>query len=280
MQVFEKATALSGHVDKIKTDGYTVGFVPTMGSLHAGHLSLVAHALSQNSHCIVSIFVNPTQFNNADDLSSYPRDVEGDLKLLEQAGCHSVFVPSVEEVYPSEVKSSSMDLKGIDKPMEGKYRPGHFEGVATVVSRLFNIVKPTRAYFGEKDYQQLMVIRQMVKNENFDIEIIGHPIERNDAGLALSSRNQLLSPAERDTASIIWQNLDWARHNYKNLSPRELQAQLSQNLSNNGLRVEYVNAVNEENLREIEDWPQANHARLFVAAYLGGVRLIDNVSLF
>lgn len=280
MQVFERAAALSQHVNDLRDQGHSIGFVPTMGSLHEGHLSLVAHSVSQNSHTVVSIFVNPTQFNNPDDLRSYPRDVARDLKLLENAGAQMVFVPGVEEIYPGEVAARPVNLNGVDKPMEGRFRPGHFEGVATVVSRLFEIVKPHRAYFGEKDYQQLMVVREMVKQENIDIEIIGHPIERNSRGLALSSRNQLLSEADRENATAIWQQLDWARHHINDHQPGELQEAITGQLNQSGMEVEYVSIVNEENLQELQQWDQAEHARIFVAAYLSGVRLIDNVSLF
>ncbi|MDE7388400.1 MAG: pantoate--beta-alanine ligase, partial [Muribaculaceae bacterium] len=202
MKVIRKADQFRQICADMRRDGKTIGFVPTMGALHAGHMSLVARARAENDIVAVSVFVNPTQFNNPDDLRTYPRTEEADLALLDAAGVDVAFVPSVEEMYP-EPDTRVFDLGPVADVMEGKMRPGHFNGVAQVVSRLFAMAVPTRAYFGEKDFQQIAVIRRMVELEGFDLEIVPVPIKREDDGLALSSRNVRLTPAMRAAAPNI-----------------------------------------------------------------------------
>ena len=248
--------------------------------LHQGHLALVKQAAHENDLVVVSIFVNPTQFNNANDLKRYPRDPEKDIATLEGSGCDIVFLPSVDELYPDKVEVEDIDLGGLDKIMEGAHRPDHFDGVATVVSRFFKIVQPNRAYFGEKDYQQLMIIRHITELLDLKVDIVPHPIERSPNGLALSSRNQLLSGPDQKTALALWHQLQWARENYKDFSPQALIKTIKERFEDEPLELEYVEVVDQENLQPLNSWSEARHARIFMAAYLSGVRLIDNLSLF
>ncbi len=280
MEIFRTVSSLNSHLKKFRESGDSIGFVPTMGALHQGHLALVEQASRENNHVVLSIFVNPTQFNNQDDLKRYPRNTDDDIAKLQTSSCDILFLPEVEEMYPSKVESEAIDLGGLDQTMEGAHRPGHFNGVATVVGRFFDIVRPTRAYFGEKDFQQLMVIRHISRLKDFPIEIVAHPIERNDKGLALSSRNQLLSAGDQEKALAIHHNLQWAATHYRQLSPAELRSAIEQNFEKEPLDLEYVEVVDEENLRSIDTWKQAKNARVFIAAHISGVRLIDNVSLF
>ncbi len=280
MQVFKYSSELRPHLQELRAAGKSLGFVPTMGSLHRGHISLVRHALRENDLVVVSIFVNPTQFNNADDLEKYPRTPDADLKMLEEAGVDIAYLPEVDDLYPEEVSSQHYDLGGFDEGMEGNHRPGHFDGVATVVARFFEIVEPERAYFGEKDYQQLLIIRHLARQCNFNIEIVSHPVERSPGGLALSSRNQRLSEEEQRDALAIYEALSWAKNNYDQLSPAAIQTHVSDRLEKSPVKPEYVAVVDSDNLRLINEWTDAKHARIFVAGHIGGVRLIDNIQLF
>lgn len=280
MHIFHAATSLNDHLQKLRENGVSIGFVPTMGALHQGHLALIDHAASENDEVVVSIFVNPTQFNNAEDLRRYPRNLDEDMALLENTGCTVLFLPEVEQMYPDKVESETIDLGGLDKNMEGAHRPGHFDGVATVVSRFFDIVKPNRAYFGEKDFQQLQIIRHVSRTKDFHVEVVPHSIERSNEGLALSSRNLLLSETDRQHSLAIFKNLKWAAENYRDFLPHQLKATIEQNFKKEPLELEYVEIVNEDNLRNIEHWEDAEHARIFIAAHISGVRLIDNLSLF
>ncbi|MEQ9263313.1 MAG: pantoate--beta-alanine ligase [Owenweeksia sp.] len=280
MQVFERADELSAFVKNHKNQNHSVGFVPTMGALHEGHLSLVRHALRDNDVTVVSIFVNPTQFNNQDDLARYPRVPKADLKLLESINTPVVFLPAENEIYPHGTKSNPVYLNGLDEHMEGRFRPGHFQGVVTVVKRFFDIASPTRAYFGEKDYQQLLIIRQMAKHYNLDTEIISHQVERGPNGLALSSRNELMPDADKNQAKHIYSILEWARHHFHEYVPGTLQEEIEKRFSNSPLKLEYALVSDPETLEPINEWDQEKGARLFIAAYMGSVRLIDNVSLF
>ncbi|MDE5791695.1 MAG: pantoate--beta-alanine ligase, partial [Muribaculaceae bacterium] len=204
MIIIRTVSELEGYVSRERNNGRSIGLVPTMGALHAGHLSLVEKAVKENDDVIVSVFVNPTQFNNPDDLASYPRTEEDDCRLLAKAGVSVAFVPAVEEMYPAGAKrEKEFELGAAAEVMEGKFRPGHFQGVAQIVSRLFELCRPNRAYFGEKDFQQIAVIRNMVKSEGIDVDIIACPIKRADDGLALSSRNALLTPEQRAIAPEI-----------------------------------------------------------------------------
>ncbi|MEA3449250.1 MAG: pantoate--beta-alanine ligase [Bacteroidota bacterium] len=267
-------------IDKLTQDGSAkLGFVPTMGALHSGHLSLVRMARQENDICVVSVFVNPTQFNDKNDFKTYPRFVDNDLKMLQDEGVDVVFIPHENDIYPTH-NLYKLDLGGMDKTMEGKFRPGHFDGVADVVYRLFNIVKPDRAYFGNKDFQQLKVIETMVENENLDVEIIGCPIVREPDGLAMSSRNQRLNRKERKEAASIYTILQQAADVYASFTPDQLKSKIERQLNNtNLLKCEYVEIVQEGDLKFVRKWKNGCKMRICVAVLCGNVRLIDNYKI-
>lgn len=258
-----------------------IGFVPTMGALHNGHISLVKQALQENDLVVVSIFVNPTQFNNSEDLEKYPRSPKNDLKLLQNSGKNVwVYLPSVEDIYDHQVTSDHYNFDGLEHEMEGKHRKGHFDGVGTVVSKLFKIVSPNRAYFGEKDFQQLQIIRKLVSLEKFPVEIIGCPIVREESGLAMSSRNQRLNAVHREEATLIYKTLLEVKEKFPSHSIQELNEIVSERFLNNStLELEYFTIANEETLKTVEEKQPSVHHRAFIAAFIGGVRLIDNMAL-
>ena len=258
-------------------EGKKVGFVPTMGALHHGHMSLVQKAFELADIVVVSIFVNPTQFNNATDLEKYPRTLQEDVKLLANEGEVIVFAPSVEEMYPSDYQSISLDLGTLATVMEGKFRAGHFDGVVNVVKRLFEIVQPTFAFFGEKDFQQLSIIRFMVKELQFPIEIVGCEIFREDSGLASSSRNKRLSEKEKKDAVVLSASLKVARELSAVFSPVQVKRIIEDVISQSNLELEYFDIVHPATLQSIIDWVPGSRACL--AAYCGEVRLIDNMQL-
>ena len=282
MQVITTKQELTRQIEACLRQSKTIGFVPTMGALHAGHASLVQHAVAENDVCVVSVFVNPTQFNNPEDLLKYPRTLEQDVALLTQLGVHFVFAPSPEEMYSSEEMNVpfSFDFNGLDQVMEGKMRPGHFNGVVQVVSRLFDLVQPTRAYFGEKDFQQLAIIRHMVTTSTLaaqypNLQIIGCPIVREESGLALSSRNQRLSEEEKKTAvnisRTLFSSLEWA----KNASVAQVQQRVIDTINAiEGLDVEYYEIVDKTTLQPTNTFDNAVGC---VTVYCGPVRLIDNI---
>lgn len=277
MKVIEKTFEVTGAVSLLESQGKTVGFVPTMGALHEGHLTLVRRCAAENDVCVVSIFVNPTQFNNKHDLETYPRNLEADIKLLQSAGCDVLFAPSESEIYP-EPDTRRFDFGTLDKVMEGAYRPGHFNGVAQVVSRLFNIIKPTRAYFGEKDFQQLAIIREMVKQYNVPVEIVGCPIAREESGLALSSRNQRLSAEGKAAALSISKVLFGSVYLKNEKSVSELKSWVIDKINSDPmLEVEYFDIVDALSLKSIENWDETDNAVGCVTVYCGDVRLIDNI---
>ena len=250
-----------------------------MGALHAGHISLVNKALGENPVVVVSIFVNPTQFNDPKDLERYPRNLNADLKLLEETGCHIVFAPEVSEVYP-EPDIRKFNFGNLETVMEGKHRPGHFNGVAQVVSKLFVMVKPDKAYFGLKDFQQLAIIKYMVKQLKIPVEIIPCPIIREESGLAMSSRNELLSAEERKNAAVISESLFKAKELRSQKSVQELVEWIKQNINKNRfLTVEYVEIVDDEKLHPVKNWNEKNTKVACVAVYCDKVRLIDNIVL-
>jgi len=262
------------------TDEASVGFVPTMGFLHQGHISLVSSSIAENHTTVVSIFVNPTQFNNPEDLEKYPRNEERDLQLLEKAGATAVFIPTVAEMYPEPV-TRSWSFPGIDDVMEGAKRPGHFNGVAMVVSELFRIVQPNVAYFGKKDYQQLMIIRQLAQNEFPQITIKGMPIVREKDGLAMSSRNSRLTPEEREMAPLIYEVLKRSQQLIQEFSPQDVCKHCERMLAGSGMiQPEYFIIADANSLKPLENKEDSTHAVAFVAAWLGKVRLIDNFELF
>jgi len=261
-----------------KRDG-KIGFVPTMGALHEGHLSLVRRAAAENDTVVVSIFVNPTQFNDPEDLRRYPRTLDTDMELLRGTGADYVFTPSVEEIYP-EPDTRTFDFGVLDKVMEGATRPGHFNGVAQVVSRLFGMVKPHSAYFGQKDFQQLAVIRELVRQERSDIRIVECPIVREEDGLAMSSRNALLTPECRKAAPQIYRALSMARELKGTMSVAALEKQVTDEINKDPLlKVVYFRIVDRDTLTEASDWSDGRGKQGCVAVMAGNVRLIDNVYL-
>lgn len=280
MEIIRTVSRLSEAVATARAKGCSIGLVPTMGALHAGHRSLVERARAENDIVVVSVFVNPTQFNNADDLRTYPRTEEADTALLEACGVDYAFIPSVSEIYP-EPDTRVFDLGPVAEVMEGAMRPGHFNGVAQIVSKLFALAKPTRAYFGEKDFQQIAVIRRMVELEGFDLEIVPCPIVRETDGLALSSRNVRLSPEARAIAPQIHRILEESvAIKAQGKGPREV-ASLTEAAINatEGLEAEYYQIVDARTMQPIERWEDAGDcgAAGCVTVYCGGVRLIDNI---
>lgn len=277
MKVFSSVKELRAALDSADPAG--IGFVPTMGALHAGHRSLVERARRENPTVVVSVFVNPTQFNDKNDLKHYPRTPEADARLLEEAGADFVLMPSVEEIYP-EPDTRVFDFGLVDKVMEGATRPGHFNGVAQVVSRLFDIVRPARAYFGEKDFQQIAVIRAMVEQLRLPVEIVECPIVRGDDGLALSSRNQLLDPPHRAAAPHIYATLRRAVDKSHELSPEALKAWVVSEVESNPLlRVIYYQSVDVRTMQEVRDWNDAPRIQGCIAVQAGDIRLIDNIRI-
>lgn len=254
-------------------------FVPTMGALHAGHLALVRQAKLEADFVIVSVFVNPTQFNRSEDLENYPRDERGDAAMLESVGCDAVWFPSVEDVYPNGAQSNSYNLGIMDEVMEGEFRPGHFQGVATVVDRLFRLVEPHMAFFGEKDYQQVAVIQSMVAECGHDVDVRVHDTVREKSGLAMSSRNRRLSPEQLQKATVIFEAMNWIRMNKDKGTPIELLDLMRTKVQEAGFDLEYLEIADERSLIPLKEWSDSKSPRIFAAASLGPVRLIDNLSL-
>ena len=280
MEVFNFIVDIQRFVEEKHKLGLKVGFVPTMGALHEGHLSLINRAKNDNDIVVSSVFVNPIQFNNPTDLEKYPRTPELDIEKLKNAGCDAVFMPSVEEMYPEKV-DDHYDFGDLERVMEGACRPGHFNGVAIVVRKLFEIVNPDKAYFGEKDFQQLAIIKKMVCNLNMGLEIVPCPIIRENDGLAMSSRNVRLNEEERAIAPKIFATLNDAVSKKDSMSPAEMREYaLAKYAEIKEFDVEYVEITDEINLQSINNWDECEHARIFVALQLGPVRLIDNVRIF
>lgn len=277
MKVVNRVADLNAALASCPREG--VGFVPTMGALHAGHRSLVERARRENETVVVSVFVNPTQFNDKNDLKNYPRTPEADCKVLETAGADIVFMPSVEDIYP-EPDTRLFDFGLIDKVMEGATRPGHFNGVAQVVSRLFDLVKPRRAYFGEKDFQQIAVIKAMVKQLNLDVEIVECAIVRGEDGLALSSRNELLSAEHRKAAPHIYATISRAQELMQTMTPAELTRWMVENIDANPLlKTIYFEAVDALTMQRVEKWSDAERIQGCCAVQAGEIRLIDNIRI-
>lgn len=278
MEVITKIADLQRKIAEIRAKDGTVGLVPTMGALHNGHLELVKRCVAENSICVVSVFVNPTQFNDKNDLLHYPRTLDADCKLLESAGCAIAFAPEVEEMYPVE-DTRVFNLGAVAEVMEGKYRPGHFNGVAQIVSKLFDAVQPDRAYFGEKDFQQIAVIRSMVKLLNYPVEIVACPIVREDDGMALSSRNLRLTPEQRKNAVSISQTLFKSRTFAEQHSVAETIDYVVNTLNSVlDLDVEYFEIVNGNTLLSVNDWTDSDYIVGCITVYCGEVRLIDNIA--
>ena len=277
MKLVHTIQELRAELDIQRKAGKKIGFVPTMGALHEGHASLVRRAVAENDVVVVSDFVNPTQFNDKNDLLKYPRTLEADCELLEKEGAAYVFAPSVEEVYP-EPDTRQFSYAPLDTVMEGKYRPGHFNGVCQVVSKLFMMVEPDKAYFGEKDFQQLAIIREMVKQMNFPLEIVGCPIVREADGLALSSRNARLSEKERLQALSISKTLFQSKEYAATHTVEETQKFVEDGIAAaKGLELEYFELVDGTTLQKISTWDETNYAVGCITVYCGEVRLIDNI---
>lgn len=278
MKLIQTIKELRSELNVLRSNGKTIGLVPTMGALHAGHASLVKRAVAENDVVVVSDFVNPTQFNDKNDLVKYPRTLEADCALLEKEGATFVFAPSVEEIYP-EPDTRQFSYAPLDTVMEGKYRPGHFNGVCQIVSKLFQIVEPVRAYFGEKDFQQLAIIREMVRQLGFNgLQIVGCPIVREADGLALSSRNARLSAQERTCALQISQTLFQSVTFAATHSVTETKAFVEAAIAKaDGLRLEYFEIVNGTTLQDIADWKDAEYVVGCITVFCGEVRLIDNI---
>ena len=277
MEIVHTIKDLQAALAVLRAQGKTVGLVPTMGALHAGHASLVKRCVAENDAAVVSVFVNPTQFNDKNDLAKYPRTLEADCSLLEQCGAAFAFAPSVEEMYP-EPDTRQFSYAPLDTVMEGKFRPGHFNGVCQIVSKLFEAVKPDRAYFGEKDFQQLAIIREMVRQLKFPLEIVGCPIVREEDGLALSSRNARLSAEERQQALKISQTLFASRDFAKTHTVAETQKFVEDAIeAASGLRLEYFELVDGNTLQKIANWEDTQYAVGCITVFCGEVRLIDNI---
>ena len=278
MVVFTEKEKLTPFIQNLKNEGKTIGFLPTMGALHDGHLSLAKESIAKNDITVVSIFVNPTQFNNPEDLEKYPRTEEKDIELLTSIGVDYVYLPTVSDLYSEGEVAKSYDFGGIENVMEGEFRPGHFDGVATVVSKLFRAVNPDRAYFGEKDFQQVRIIQEMVKQEQINVEIVPMPIFRAETGLALSSRNMRLSEENLEAAPFIYQVLKEAvglKEDGK--TPAEVKEFVEATFKASTFELEYFEITDEKSLQPISTFNSEEKARGFVVAYAGDIRLIDNI---
>lgn len=275
MQVFETINALQKELSQLKSK--SIGLVPTMGALHRGHLSLMNQSLEDNDITVVSVFVNPTQFNDKNDLEKYPRTLDKDTQLVNSLGVDYVFAPTVEEMYP-EPDTRVFNYSPQDEVMEGIYRPGHFNGMCQIVSKLFSIVQPTRAYFGEKDYQQLVIVKRMVEDLKLDIEVVGCPIVREKDGLALSSRNALLSKEERENALLISKTLFESLKLAANYSLKETLSFVKNTIQqNDNLELQYFEIVDANTLLPLEEWEDSSSIIGCITVFCGAVRLIDNI---
>lgn len=279
MIIFEKIADTTSFSIEQKSEGKTIGLVPTMGALHEGHLELMRQAKQENDLLAVSIFVNPIQFNNPEDLKKYPRDMDKDLRLLEKVGCDFLFAPSAEEMYPEEV-NKTFDFGSLEVEMEGSFRPGHFNGVAIVVEKLLNIVQPNKAYFGEKDFQQLAIIQKLVELENIPVTVVPCQIIRERDGLAMSSRNERLTKNEREMAPFIYHILIEAKKRVGTMSPGEIRQMVMNKFQDQQeFELEYFEIADGQTLLPVNNWSEAQGIVAFIAAYLGKVRLIDNIRL-
>jgi pantoate--beta-alanine ligase len=280
MHIFKTQAELKQHLTSHANAGKSIGFVPTMGALHQGHLSLVKRAADENALVVSSIFVNPTQFNNAIDLELYPRMPEQDLVMLEKTGCDIAYMPDVADLYPNGPEVEQFEFGDLALVMEGKHRPGHFQGMATVVKRLLKAVQPNKAYFGKKDYQQWLIVKRLAELEGIETEIVGCPIQREGDGLAMSSRNLRLNPQQRHAAPVIFEALIQLKESNR---AKPLQKAITKAIetinAHPHLAVEYLEVADAQTLQPIADWNEAENIRAFAAVFAGDVRLIDNISL-
>lgn len=280
MLIFSRQAEIQNHLSRV-AGGKSIGFVPTMGALHQGHLSLINSSLRKNDVTVVSIFVNPTQFNNADDLAKYPRTLDADVAKIQTISPDViVFAPTVEDMYPQKTQSEPFDFDGLEHQMEGRFRPGHFDGVGTIVKRLFEIVKPTRAYFGEKDFQQLQIVRKLVSKYKIPVQIVGCPILREPNGLAMSSRNERLSAEQRDQASFIYKVLQQAKHDFATQSAGRISKKVKKAFENNHyFKLEYFEIADVDTLKSVVRKNKNKKYRAFIAVFVDDVRLIDTLAL-
>ncbi|MGE0561876.1 MAG: pantoate--beta-alanine ligase [Flavobacteriales bacterium] len=257
----------------------TIGFVPTMGALHQGHLSLIELSKNKAEITVCSIFVNPIQFNKQEDLDNYPRNVDADVVKLKSVDCDVLFLPLVDEIYPSKTYKS-FDFGSLSEVMEGEHRPGHFNGVANVIERFFEIIQPQYAFFGEKDFQQLAIVKALTKQLNLPIEIIGCPILREQSGLAMSSRNERLTSQQKQDAAVIFEALSFIKSNYLKYSIEEHKAYFAKAIAAKNIELEYIDFADGNTLKLIKSWNETEYCVVFIAVHVGNVRLIDNLTIF
>jgi pantoate--beta-alanine ligase len=281
MLLFTRQADLKAHLKSMVPAKTTIGFVPTMGALHQGHLSLISQSLKQNGITVVSIFVNPTQFNNPEDLKKYPRTLDSDIQKIKSVSeAVIVYAPTVDDIYEGKTVSRSFDYDGLENQMEGKHRPGHFDGVATIVKRLFEIIKPKNAYFGEKDFQQLQIVKKLVSKYQLPVNIIGLPIFREKNGLAMSSRNQRLSVSEKEKAALIYKTLKQAKEQFRTKSAKEVSECIRKTFQKQpDFRLEYFEIADESTLLPCVRKSKSKKYRAFIAVFVNDVRLIDTISL-
>lgn len=281
MKIFVSQNKLSNHLEPFYNTKSTIGFVPTMGALHKGHLSLLKTALQNNKVVVISIFVNPTQFNNLEDLKKYPRTLDEDIKKIKTISREIIiYAPTVEDIYKGKTVSQHFNFDGLENQMEGKFRTGHFDGVGTIVKQLFEIVKPTNAYFGEKDFQQLQIVKKLVSKYNIPVNIVGCPIFREKNGLAMSSRNERLSPTERKEASLIFKTISKAKTLFKNKSAKDVTNWVTSEFSKHPtFKLEYFEIADEEKLLPCIRKNKSKNYRAFIAVFVNNIRLIDTISL-
>lgn len=281
MLIFNKKSDLSAFLSPLIKQNKSIGFVPTMGALHQGHLSLLKNSLNENNVTVMSIFVNPTQFNNAEDLDKYPRTLERDVQIMQDLSDNIiVYAPEVADIYEGNTISENFDYDGLENQMEGKHRPGHFDGVGTIVKRLFEIVQPNKAYFGEKDFQQLQIVKKLVSKHNIPVEVIGCPIHREANGLAMSSRNERLSESAREKAAIIYQILNLAKEIFKTNSAEETIKFVENEFKKYPeFELEYFEIADEATLLPVSEKESNKKYRGFIAIFIENIRLIDNISL-
>ena len=281
MLIFNKKSDLSAFLSPLIHQNKSIGFVPTMGALHKGHLSLLEKSLSENDVTVMSIFVNPTQFNNAEDLDKYPRTLERDVQIMQELNDNIiVYAPEVADIYEGNTVSENFNYDGLENQMEGKHRPGHFDGVGTIVKRLFEIIKPNKAYFGEKDFQQLQIVKKLVTKYNMPVEVIGCPIHRETNGLAMSSRNERLSVEAKEKAAVIFQILNTAKAFFQNNSVENtIQFVENEFKKHPEFELEYFEIADETTLLPISEKEANKKYRGFIAIFIENIRLIDNISL-
>ena len=281
MLVFKTKSLLLNYLKSFLDLNKPVGFVPTMGALHDGHLALIKNSSKNNKLTVVSIFVNPTQFNNLEDLEKYPRTLEKDIEKIKNICSNCIiFAPSVDDIYEGKTCAASIEFDGIEFEMEGKHRPGHFDGVGTIVKKLFEIVKPTNAYFGEKDFQQLQIVKKLVLKNKIDVTVVGCPIYREKSGLAMSSRNERLSIESKESAAVIYKTLQIAKEKFGTKSAQEVSLWVINSLNKNkDLKLEYFEIADENTLKTCVRKAKNKKYRAFIAVYIENIRLIDNISL-